>query len=83
VVLKVDLAVGLARNAKSYRESTALHWLRKRRAPIGGLIPQAEAPGWRHLEIALRKCWRSDDTKNHGQDFRSNDRPRVYHDAIA
>jgi hypothetical protein len=38
---------------------------------------------WRCLEIALRKCWRGDETKNHGQDFRCHCCPWVYHDAIA
>jgi hypothetical protein len=27
---------------------------------------------WGYLEIALRKCWRGDETENHGQDIRCN-----------
>jgi hypothetical protein len=38
---------------------------------------------WRYLEIALRKCWRGDETKNYCKDFRCHYRPWVNHDAIA
>jgi hypothetical protein len=37
----------------------------------------------RYLEIALRKCRRGNETKNHGQDFRCRNGPWAYHDAIA
>jgi pimeloyl-ACP methyl ester carboxylesterase len=52
---------------------------------LAGLVArdlQREAD-WRCIEIALRKCRRCDETKNHGQDFRCHYCPWVCHDAIA
>jgi hypothetical protein len=40
---------------------------------LAGLVAHDLQGGldWRYLEIALRKCWRGDETKNHCKDFRS------------
>jgi hypothetical protein len=62
-------------------------WIRRIAAgtSLAGLVAhdlQGEV-AWRCLEIALRKCWRGDETKNHCQDFRCHYCPWAYHDAIA
>jgi hypothetical protein len=53
---------------------------------LAGLVAHDLQGGvdWRYLEIALRKCWRGDETKNHyARTFDAITVLWVNHDAIA